>query len=85
MDARPFSLVLAGGGARGYAHAGVLRGLQHMGLQPVGLVGVSMGAIVASTYALREDWYEALLSTHPRNFPYQPDSPPDKSGTIRCR
>jgi NTE family protein len=33
-----------------------------MGLRPAGLVGVSMGAIVAATYALREDWYEALLS-----------------------
>lgn len=62
MDARPFSLVLAGGGARGYAHAGVLRALEHMGLEPTGLVGVSMGAIVAATYVLRDDWYEALLA-----------------------
>jgi len=62
LDARSFTLVLAGGGARGYAHAGVLRALQHAGLEPAGLVGVSMGAVVAATYALREDWYEALLS-----------------------
>ncbi|MDH3205609.1 MAG: patatin-like phospholipase family protein [Gemmatimonadota bacterium] len=62
MAARSFVLVLAGGGARGYAHAGVLRGLQHIGLEPAGLVGVSMGAIVAATYSLREDWYQALLS-----------------------
>ncbi len=42
---------------------GVLRALEHMGLQPRGLVGVSMGAMVAATYALRpEDWYEALLA-----------------------
>jgi NTE family protein len=59
---RLFTLVLAGGGARGYAHAGVLRGLEHIGLKPAGLVGVSMGAIVAATYALRADWYEALLT-----------------------
>jgi NTE family protein len=62
VDTRPFTLVLAGGGARGYAHAGVLRALQHIGLAPAGLVGVSMGAVVAATYALREDWYEALLT-----------------------
>lgn len=62
MDARPFTVVLAGGGARGYAHVGVLRALEHMGLVPAGLVGVSMGAVVAATYALREDWYDALLS-----------------------
>lgn len=59
---RPFTLVLAGGGARGYAHVGVLRALQHIGLRPAGLVGVSMGAVIAATYTLREDWYEALLS-----------------------
>lgn len=62
MNTRPFTLVLAGGGARGYAHVGVLRALEHLGFAPAGLVGVSMGAIVAATYALREDWYEALLT-----------------------
>ena len=62
VDARPFALVLAGGGARGYAHVGFIRGLEEMGLAPSGLVGVSMGAVVAATYALREDWYDALLS-----------------------
>jgi len=60
-DAVPFTLVLAGGGARGYAHAGVLRALEHLGFAPAGIVGVSMGAIVAATYALRDDWYDALL------------------------
>jgi len=62
VQTRPFTLVLAGGGARGYAHVGVLRALEHFGYRPAGLVGVSMGAITAVTYALREDWYEALLS-----------------------
>lgn len=62
MNTRAYTLVLAGGGARGFAHAGVLRGLLHLGLAPAGLVGVSTGAIVAATYALRDDWYEALLS-----------------------
>lgn len=50
-----FTLVLAGGGARGYAHAGVLRALEFHGMRPSALVGVSMGAIVAVTYALREE------------------------------
>lgn len=61
MSHRPFTLVLAGGGARGYAHVGVLRALEHMGLAPSGIVGVSMGAVVGATYAAREDWYEALM------------------------
>ena len=66
---RPFTLVLAGGGARGYAHVGVLRALEHLGLSPSGIVGVSMGAVVGATYALRRDWYRALLSIDLGSFP----------------
>jgi NTE family protein len=32
-------------------------------------VGVSMGAVVATTYALRDDWYSALLAMDTRAFP----------------
>lgn len=64
-----FTLVLAGGGARGYAHAGVLRALEFHGLPPSALVGVSMGAIVAVAYALREDWYPTLLRARSEPFP----------------
>jgi NTE family protein len=64
-----FTLVLAGGGARGFAHAGVLRALEHEGLRPTGIVGVSMGAVVGATYSLREDWYSALLSIDTAAFP----------------
>lgn len=59
---RPFALVLSGGGARGAAHAGVLRALQHDGLQPSAIVGVSMGAIIGATYVLNPAWYAALMS-----------------------
>ena len=64
-----FTLVLAGGGARGYAHVGVLRALERRGLAPSGIVGVSMGAIVAATYALRDDWYEVLLEVDLATLP----------------
>ena len=64
-----FALVLAGGGARGYAHVGVLRELESMGLAPSGLVGVSMGSTVAVTYALRDDWYDALLRLDTSGLP----------------
>jgi len=66
----PFTLVLAGGGARGYGHVGVLRALERRGLAPAGIVGVSMGAVVAATYALREDWYEALMAADLGSVPY---------------
>lgn len=59
---RAFALVLAGGGARGAVHAGVLRGLDRAGLRPSALVGVSMGAIVAVAYGLNPDWYRALAT-----------------------
>jgi NTE family protein len=65
----PFALVLSGGGARGFAHVGVLRALEARGLRPAAVVGVSMGAVVATTYALRDDWYSALLAMDTRAFP----------------
>lgn len=83
MDTRPFTLVLAGGGARGYAHVGVLRALERMGLAPAGLVGVSMGAIVAATYSLRDDWYPALLSVDLSGSP-QADSGWQSTGVRRA-
>lgn len=65
----PFALVLAGGGARGLAHAGVLRALAHYGFRPSAVVGVSMGAVVAVTYALNPDWYRALVNMDTSGFP----------------
>ncbi|MEA3246498.1 MAG: patatin-like phospholipase family protein [Gemmatimonadota bacterium] len=71
---RPYTLVLGGGGARGFSHAGVLRALDRMGHPPSAIIGVSMGAIVGAAYALRPDWYEAILSLETSAFP-QPVSP----------
>jgi len=65
----PFTLVLAGGGARGFAHVGVLRALEDEGLRPGALVGVSMGALVAATYSARKDWYHALTTMETGGFP----------------
>ncbi|MBT8336509.1 MAG: patatin-like phospholipase family protein [Gemmatimonadetes bacterium] len=66
---RTFALVLAGGGARGYAHAGVLRALERYGYRPSALVGVSMGAVVGTAWAARADWYETLLALDTNMFP----------------
>ena len=60
---RPFTLVLAGGGARGLAHAGVLCALDHYGFRPTFIVGISMGAIIGAAYALNTNWYKAVLET----------------------
>lgn len=66
---REFTVVLGGGGARGFAHAGVLRALEREGLLPSAIVGVSMGAVVGATYARRADWYDALLAMDLSAFP----------------
>lgn len=44
-------LALGGGGARGWAHIGVIRALQAAGLQPDVVAGTSMGAAVGAAYA----------------------------------
>ncbi|KAF0190604.1 MAG: NTE family protein [Gammaproteobacteria bacterium] len=66
---RSFALVLAGGGVRGMAHAGVLHALEYYGWRPSAIVGVSMGAIVGATYALNPHWYEALVNMDTAFFP----------------
>ncbi|MEK6216386.1 MAG: patatin-like phospholipase family protein, partial [Boseongicola sp.] len=66
-------LVLSGGGARGFAHVGCLRGLNHLGIYPDVIVGVSMGAVVGASYALNENWYDALIDMDISGFPLLPD------------
>lgn len=66
---RPFALVFGGGGARGFAHLGVLRALERDGYHPERIVGVSMGALVGVTYASRLDWYDAVLAISITDFP----------------
>lgn len=46
-----FTLALGGGGARGWAHIGVARGLDLLGLRPTRIVGTSMGAIIGAGMA----------------------------------
>ena len=51
-DSQPWALVLSGGGAKGLAHPGVIRGLEAAGFpKPSLVVGCSMGAIVGGLYA----------------------------------
>ena len=44
-------LALGSGGARGWAHVGVLRRLSELGIKPQCIAGTSAGAIVAALYA----------------------------------
>ncbi len=57
------ALVLSGGGLRGFAHLGVLRALQRLGLEPDLIVGSSIGAVIGGLYAsgVRMDIVERLV------------------------
>jgi NTE family protein len=49
-------LVLSGGGARGFAHIGVIRALHERGVAIDYIGGTSMGAVIAAQHALGWDW-----------------------------
>lgn len=44
-------LVLSGGGAKGFAHIGVLKVIDSLGIKVDHVAGTSMGAIIGSLYA----------------------------------
>ncbi len=55
--------VLGGGGARGFAHFGVVRALREAGIEIDGIVGTSAGAVVGGLLARIEDPLEAQRQT----------------------
>ena len=48
--AHKIALVLGGGGLKGFAHIGVFRALQEMGIEPTVVAGTSIGALIAAAY-----------------------------------
>jgi NTE family protein len=67
-----FGLALSGGGARGFAHIGLLKVLDREKIKPGYLSGTSMGAIIAAAYASgmtgKEIEEEALKYSHTANL-----------------
>jgi len=45
-------LVLSGGGAKGFAHVGVIKAMEEAGLYPDYITGTSMGSIIGGLYAM---------------------------------
>jgi NTE family protein len=82
--ARPkVGLVLSGGGARGFAHIGVLKMLDSLDVPIDCIAGTSMGGIIGALYAIgysgkdlealanRSDWAEIITDKPPRSMmPY---------------
>jgi NTE family protein len=65
ISGRAVGLVLAGGGARGFAHIGVMKALMEAGVPFDHLGGTSMGAIIAAGVAM--EWSLEELSDRMRN------------------
>ena len=71
-------LVLSGGGAKGFAHIGVLKVLEEEGIPVDIITGTSMGSVVGALYATGYsaselavlakglDWYTLIMDTVPR-------------------
>ena len=71
-EAPRVGLVLSGGGAKGFAHVGVIEALEEAGLRIDVVAGTSMGSVVGGLYAIgtstdsikglirRADWSQAL-------------------------
>ncbi|HEV7671237.1 MAG TPA: patatin-like phospholipase family protein [Thermoanaerobaculia bacterium] len=60
LAGRPVGLVLGGGGARSFAHIGVIRALEEAGIPIDRIGGTSMGGIIAAQYARGYTWQEML-------------------------
>jgi NTE family protein/lysophospholipid hydrolase len=67
LTGNAIGLVFSGGGARGFAHIGVIRALQEAGITIDLIGGNSMGAIVSAEYLLGWD-YETMLKRNRQLF-----------------
>ena len=67
LTGRSIGLVLSGGGARGFAHIGVVRALREAGMRIDFVGGTSIGAIIGAGIAA--DWtHEEMLENYRRSF-----------------
>lgn len=59
------AFVLSGGGARGFAHVGVLKVLEEEGFKPDIITGTSMGSVIGGLYAIgyRTDTLEKIVKS----------------------
>ena len=80
------ALALGSGGARGYAHIGVINALQDRGCQIVSVAGSSMGALVGGVFAAGQldSFTEWVLGLSRRGVLRQVDPSHTTAGVIRA-
>lgn len=71
--AKKIGYVLSGGGARGFAHLGILKFLEELGIKPYAIAGTSAGAIAGTLYAAGKTPEEILNLVKSRNL-FSPSS-----------
>ncbi len=57
---RAVGVALGGGGARAFAHIGVIRALEEAGIEIDGIGGTSMGSLIGAQYAKGWSWQEMI-------------------------
>jgi NTE family protein len=62
LQRKKIGVVLSGGGAKGFAHVGVLKVLEENGIPIDYIAGTSMGAVVGGLYSLGYTAIQGLLS-----------------------
>ncbi|MFL6293248.1 MAG: patatin-like phospholipase family protein [Thermoanaerobaculia bacterium] len=72
LDGKAVGLVLGGGGARGFAHIGVIRALEEAGVPIDRVGGTSMGALIGALYARGFDWKHMVRFNRWGWVKYQP-------------
>lgn len=71
LTGRGRGLVLSGGGARGYAHLGVLRALKQAGIEIDVVGGTSMGSIIGAVFAMDIDEMQLMSLVHKLSSPFK--------------
>ena len=79
-----FGVALAGGGARGAAHVGVLLALEEAGLRPGAVAGASAGAIVGGLYGAGLSAKRLRYVVHELNGNSKKLLDPDIGGLLRA-
>ncbi len=72
LNGTAVGLVLGGGGARGFAHIGVMRALNEAGVPIDRVGGASMGAVMAALHARGFDWKDMVRLNRWGWVKYQP-------------
>ncbi|MEM7116267.1 MAG: patatin-like phospholipase family protein [Chloroflexota bacterium] len=64
LSGNSVGVVLGGGGARGFAHIGILKGLEELGIPIDFIGGTSVGGMTAAAYAFVTDTERLYQATH---------------------